>query len=194
MDGVIADWHTATLKLWGISMDNLTLTGKLEYAIHKWISHELKIDLSYEELWSRINEATRNDNFWSDIQPYYHSFELVTRLSVLMQAYEGQLVVSSIPNGCHYAWGQKVLWLRSFFPELQEHFMLGKDKHLLAKPNHILIDDCDENIDKFREHGGKAIVFPQRWNRKYQEVNADFKIEAVMFEVETYIDQIENGA
>jgi hypothetical protein len=42
--------------------------------------------------------------------------------------------------------------------------MLGSQKWLMAKPEHILIDDSDENCTLFRENGGQAVIVPRVWN------------------------------
>lgn len=42
--------------------------------------------------------------------------------------------------------------------------MLGSKKWLLAKPDHLLIDDLDKNVHQFILHGGNATLVPSDWN------------------------------
>jgi hypothetical protein len=46
-------------------------------------------------------------------------------------------------------------------------FLIGPSKHLLAKPDVALIDDRHGNVRSFREHGGRAVLFPQPWNANH---------------------------
>ncbi len=39
-----------------------------------------------------------------------------------------------------------------------------KDKFVCANKHSILIDDSQANVDKFRDHGGHAIMVPRPWN------------------------------
>ena len=46
-------------------------------------------------------------------------------------------------------------------------FLVGPQKHLLARKGHLLIDDTDATVDAFHASGGSAILFPQVWNRNF---------------------------
>jgi hypothetical protein len=58
----------------------------------------------------------------------------------------------------------KLLWVQKNLPEYQRRLMIGPCKYLMARPDHILIDDSDANVTKFREAGGHAILVPRPWN------------------------------
>lgn len=58
----------------------------------------------------------------------------------------------------------KMRWLDKHFPHLTSRAIFCREKYLLARPSSVLIDDHDEQLDKFQEYGGEAIVFPQPWN------------------------------
>jgi hypothetical protein len=42
--------------------------------------------------------------------------------------------------------------------------MFGSAKHLMAKPDVLLIDDLQKNVDKFIDAGGQAVCVPSNWN------------------------------
>ena len=46
-------------------------------------------------------------------------------------------------------------------------FLIGPPKWICARPDQLLIDDNDTNIDNFRDRGGHGILFPQPWNRNH---------------------------
>ena len=37
-------------------------------------------------------------------------------------------------------------------------------KHFCARPDALLIDDSDHNVEAFLAHGGQAILVPRPWN------------------------------
>ena len=51
-------------------------------------------------------------------------------------------------------------------PQRRNDYQIGPRKELNAKSGAILIDDSDDNIRKYREAGGTAILFPQPWNER----------------------------
>lgn len=61
----------------------------------------------------------------------------------------------------------KKRWLLDHYQHLAGQVLFGNKKEFCANPEHLLIDDYDENIKKFREAGGQAILFPRPWNSNY---------------------------
>ena len=47
-------------------------------------------------------------------------------------------------------------------------FLIGPPKWICARPDQLLIDDNDGNVESFRERGGQAILFPQPWNLNHR--------------------------
>lgn len=58
-------------------------------------------------------------------------------------------------------------WIDNYFSSMKDNVIYAKRKEFLACPNSLLIDDKEENVDKFREAGGKAFLVPRPWNRKH---------------------------
>lgn len=57
----------------------------------------------------------------------------------------------------------KIEWLNQNVSHMKRQYMITPMKHFAAKGN-ILIDDHKPNCDKWMEHGGTAILYPQPWN------------------------------
>lgn len=55
-------------------------------------------------------------------------------------------------------------WLRRYWPEMADRVIFSHDKHEHARPGHVLIDDSDRNIERWRAAGGTGILVPRPWN------------------------------
>ena len=61
-----------------------------------------------------------------------------------------------------YCEGPKRRWLAKY--GIMNRVIFIREKHLLAAPNRLLIDDSDINCGKWTEAGGTAVVWQQHWN------------------------------
>jgi hypothetical protein len=60
----------------------------------------------------------------------------------------------------------KVEWIYTFMPQwMHRQFLIGPRKHFCARPDSLLIDDRDKNIEDFCAAGGCGITMPRPWNR-----------------------------
>ena len=70
----------------------------------------------------------------------------------------------------------KALWVQSHLPEYSKRFIISTaPKSLLAKPDTLLIDDKDENVEEFVKAGGYGILVNRPWNKGYER--ADHTVE-----------------
>jgi len=59
----------------------------------------------------------------------------------------------------------KLKWIQlNCPPQLHRQYMIGEPKFLCARPDSLLVDDSDKNVNLFREKGGQAILLPRPWN------------------------------
>ena len=59
----------------------------------------------------------------------------------------------------------KIEWIYEFCPEwLHRQYLIGPMKHMCARPDALLIDDSDANVEAFQKHGGQAVLVPRPWN------------------------------
>lgn len=62
----------------------------------------------------------------------------------------------------------KLEWIHDHFPKwMHRQYAITPRKHLLARPDSLLIDDYSENIERFEAHGGYAVTVPRPWNEHW---------------------------
>jgi hypothetical protein len=116
--------------------------------------------LSSSQFWRKIDAA--GADFWAELEAYPWLPELLETLR-----WFGPVTILSSPSLGVECPSGKLRWLRQHVhPDFRDH-LFGHQKHLCAKPGHVLIDDFDTNVTRFREHGGDAVLFPQPWNSRH---------------------------
>ncbi len=148
MDGVIANFIAGSIEAC-----ELPIT---EDEVKQWNYYEPF--MTRYEFWRRIHE---HQYFWEDLSVYPGSHELVERLES-----RGDVIFCTDPSGDDDAATGKIKWLKrhGFVKPDGNNYVLTHHKHLLAKPGVVLIDDYPANVERFIEHGGKAVLFDRPWN------------------------------
>lgn len=115
------------------------------------------IGITENHMWSQVD--SEGISFWRNM-PEYSWFEY------LYKAFKrrGDVYFLTTPSRNPFCVAGKVAWMQDRFGAGFRNFILTPHKKLLAAPDRILIDDFDRNVDKFREAGGNAVLFPQIWN------------------------------
>ena len=88
---------------------------------------------------------------------------------------------------CYY---EKLNWLQKYLPWFEPKMLIATEsKHLLAKPNRILIDDNSKYLKAFQQEGGISIGFGNHsWTRDFDGL----RVENAQ-ELECLIKLIEEG-
>ena len=120
--------------------------------------------VSASDFWGPINDA--GADFWANLELYPWFDELM----LLVRANCDNYTLSTSPSLCPGSYAGKRRWISKHFGEGFTGCMLGSRKWLMAGPGRILIDDNDTNCEKFRQHGGQAILFPAIWNSHHHLV------------------------
>ena len=171
MDGVLANF-----------VQGLIDTMKLDTTHDQWSSwsHHKTIGISDDEMWA----STKFPAWWENLDPYPWASRLVSCLRGV-----GDVIFCTSPSLCDSCPSQKVAWLRSheLMHERKNDYQIGPRKELNAKSGAILIDDSDDNIRKYRDAGGTAILFPQPWNER-SHVKQD-----KVFYIVSLLDRLLNG-
>ncbi len=127
------------------------------------IGHGDGKEITVEEFW---DEITRD--FWANIKPTEWCQEIINTC-VKAVGKENVCILTS-PTQDPDCLAGKMEWMQRELPSwLQRQFLVGPCKQFCARPGSLLIDDCEENVKKFREHGGKGWEFPRPWNSRRDE-------------------------
>lgn len=100
----------------------------------------------------------RGYEFWFNLKPYDWARGLVEEIGL------DNFIISTAPTMDPTCVQAKLDWLYHHFKIPMTNVMVGSRKELMAKAGLTLIDDNPKNVEKFKEHGGNAILFPQPWN------------------------------
>lgn len=152
MDGVCCNFLDAALKILG-----------REDLINNWpeepIGLEQATNISAADMWENYIDPLGSD-FWKNLE----AFPWFEKLYQGLLQY-GPVYFLSKPCLSPNSLKGKIEWLQNVFGKDFRDYILTSQKQLLAKPSAILIDDDDRNCISFINSGGKAILFPQYWNK-----------------------------
>jgi 5'(3')-deoxyribonucleotidase len=186
LDGVIADFYSSMCRAFGHDPAKAMTRLKPE----DWWFRSVLGEMTESHFWGVIDKL--GEAFWADMEMYPHAHELYEELESMAPVY-----FVSQPSNAPFSASGKVRWLQKFFrhPKCRA-FFLTPHKSLLAKPNHLLIDDSDVNCKKFVEAGGNALLFPRRWNSAYADFDAGVSVSHTLqqardwFEHDTQLPRI----
>ena len=109
------------------------------------------------EFWQSIGRG-----FWANV-PQSNEFSLL----FLCEQFVGteNVCILSSPTLDPDCLAGKLEWIQETMPSrFHRQFLFGPRKHFCARPDALLIDDRDKNVEDFRAHGGQAILMPRPWN------------------------------
>jgi len=90
---------------------------------------------------------------------------------------EENVLIATSPTksaDCHFG---KYQWMERHLPDwMQRQYSVTPRKEWLATPGVLLIDDCDMNVNSFREKAS-AILVPRPWNTLHQEHTSSWLAE-----------------
>ncbi|MEN9918903.1 MAG: hypothetical protein RL662_1339 [Bacteroidota bacterium] len=153
LDGVMTDFLSSALALLNARFDR-TITPE-EYAKHNIFDIEKVYGISSKDFWDTIETK----DFWISMKPMPWAKELYEKLNKI-----APVTIASSPSNNPFCAADKAIWVQKHLGLKNSNLMLGSRKYLMASTYNVLIDDYPKNIDKFREHGGHAILIPSSWN------------------------------
>lgn len=156
LDGVIVDFVDGVRRRFGLP-ETWTPT--------EWDFYE-NIGVDAADFYRRISD----EEFWLNLEPYPWINWLIDNV----QCHAGKMLFWTSPILSPHCHSAKARWFAKRFGESSLNLLIiGSHKHLAAKRDVVLIDDSDDNIAKFRKHGGLAITFPQPWNANREVATSD---------------------
>lgn len=104
-----------------------------------------------------------NRNFWATIPIESYALHLLDYLQ--SQIGKENVCIASTATLSPECLAGKMDWIYSNLPKwIHRQYMFGRDKYLLARKYTLLIDDNQNNCEKFSEHGGFTCLVPRPWN------------------------------
>ncbi len=111
-----------------------------------------------KSLWNSLSQ-----HVWATVPVSDFCHQLIEKCRSLVG--EKNVFIATSPISTTQCMAGKLEWIQTFCPSwLHRQFFVTPHKHLLAKPDALLIDDYERNIGLFRAHGGNAIMVPRPWN------------------------------
>ncbi len=105
-------------------------------------------------------------DFWAEL-PISDEFEdLLSRSESLVGADSvAFLTAPTLDSDCAAG---KMDWIYRNAPHrFHRQFIITPLKHFCARPDALLIDDRDDNVEMFAKSGGNAILVPRPWNKNH---------------------------
>lgn len=174
LDGVLADFRGGAL------------------AKHK---HESEIDPASWEFWIDMGMTEdefwwplRGSRFWAKLPPLDDGIAMFRKIEKALPKKQIGFLTSAIMPG---AADGKRQWIDEHLTGYGAHMLTGTEKHLMAAPMKILIDDSHKNTDAWEAFGGHAILVPRPWNRRAKECkDGRFCVMSVMAELRDLLGTI----
>jgi len=148
LDGVIINWVEGVCNWYNIPYEPEKVTA--------WDIMPELTKTSTKDFWNNI----KNKHFWQDLKTYPHADSFIKELKELGTV----IIISSPAHGCA---GYRQNWIQTYLPDFfyAGHYILTPSKWFCAHNNTILIDDSNNNCEKFFNFG-YAITYPQPWNKR----------------------------
>lgn len=110
--------------------------------------------------------------FWQNLEWMHDGREILRAIMGTLGLETIFLLTGMMPNpGCGTG---KMMWIQTNLPIYSPQVILHSlsvPKSFLARPDALLIDDKDENVEEFIAAGGEGILVPRHWNRDYKNVD-----------------------
>ena len=150
VDGVLVDFVTGMIRSHGLDIEHDQWDD--------WNYHE-KIGKTFDELY----EPTVVDGWWENLPLYSWANDLYS----MVVRHASDVVIATTPHCSPKCPSEKVraLHKHGFLDTKSVRYQIGSPKCLMAKSGYVLIDDSQSNYDNFTNKGGRAILFPQPWNK-----------------------------
>lgn len=157
LDGVLVDFIQGAASLFGTDSDSL---------LRKWppgvYEMEEALGISRTKFFATLEAA--GEEFWVNLPPFPYARDFYDHCTNIAPTY-----ILTAPTRDPKSLSGKMRWLQNWFGQGFRDYVITDKKEMCARDTHVLIDDRVSNVDKFREHGGQAIMWPARQNPRWAE-------------------------
>jgi hypothetical protein len=168
MDGVLTDFVLHALKT----------HGREEVCIGTWDIASC-LGMSEDQFRRPINRLGKS--WWRSI-PELPWWKSAVRLA---EKHDQDFFFLSSPSEFHHSWEGKRQWIRDRLGKDFKRIVLTEEKHHVASPGKVLVDDSEFHIEAWKKHGGIGILFPAPWNSLKDIVKSHEKISYLEGELES---------
>lgn len=136
----------------------------------KWVFWDDWPEVTFE----MVNAACTIE-FWRNLEWMFDGHDILRSLFPKFELEQIYLLTTPMPNP-ESATG-RWMWILEYLPAYYERTIISPaPKFLLARPDRLLIDDKDENVDEFIAAGGQGLLVPRSYNRDKIWANEAIKI------------------
>ncbi|HDZ15076.1 hypothetical protein LCGC14_0598000 [marine sediment metagenome] len=129
----------------------------------------------FPEIRSQVNDFC-DGSFWQKLEWMDDGRDILRAIIDVFGPEKIYLLTKMMPNA-KTASG-KMIWVQNNLPFYSDQVILmtlGVPKSLLARPDTLLIEDCDKYVEEFYKAGGYGILVNRPWNKGYER--ADHTVE-----------------
>jgi len=185
MDGVLVDFTKGACSFHGVRNPyTKNSPNKSRYEIWEYFL------LTFEEFFQGMDEE-----FWAGLPKTDEADDIVDMLDDHVGLHNVCALSHAVNSpGIHEG---KVRWMNKHYPDIPVLISSASanhdapPKHFLAAKNRLLIDDHQDNVLRFVEHGGCGVTVPRPWNdyhHKEDEGIEHIKAGLASFLSETEVD------
>lgn len=150
LDGCLVDFRRGVHKAFDIPYDYATLSNK-------WLFWEDWNDVTFDEV-----DSICTIDFWAGLRWTHDGKEI---LKLVEEKFDNIYLLTTPMSNLQSATG-KMLWVQRHLPKYIKRIIITQaPKSLLARPDTLLIDDKNKNVEEFYKVGGEAILLPRPWNK-----------------------------
>jgi hypothetical protein len=160
VDEVLASWLAPTLALLGHTVEGVT-EAWAQHHPRPWDLFQV-LSIPPDRAWQIIAEA--GWKHWARLRRFPWADPLLARCREIAPTY---LLTSPCVLGAEECVKGKVAWMQVHFGPNFRDYLITSQKHLLARPGAVLIDDHPDHCKRFTEHGGASILFPGLGNEHH---------------------------
>lgn len=150
MDGVLVDFVRGVEQRMGAG------TGKRDsFAIHEWYG------LSPESFWQNFEDLP----FWRDLPKTPEADDIMKTVEgLLRRGFLKNFYFATSPTLSPMCAAGKIMWLRQHYSVYGRSFFITPHKQMCSMEGRILIDDYENNVNRWKFYGGEALLFKRPWN------------------------------
>jgi len=149
MDGVLCDFDLGYKDLTGKSTDEANAIGKSYF----WKLFRESVGENEKEFWANLNWQPGGEKLWETISPYNPN--ILSSPAIDFSLPQDQQLNPDFNQAIQ---GKKEWITKNLSNVGKEIFVPAIQKSAFARPNRILIDDMEKNINAWEANGGIGIL------------------------------------